>query len=132
MTMSEPKLAVVIDDCEDVRRFLRSFLEYNGYEVRDYPSPLDSLCLPYSEQNYCLADIPCCDLMIVDYEMPGMNGFDFLLLQEKKNCKIGKVAMMSGSWNDDRLNRVTQSGFKAFPKPLPLDEFENWLKITDV
>ena len=96
----------------------------SSYAFESLPDPISVFC---GQECRFFNGISCCDVLIVDYEMPGMNGFDFLTQQKKKNCKIGKVAMISGGWNTKRLSSVAKLGYKTFAKPLPMGEFNNWL-----
>ena len=121
------KRAVVIDDNDFVREYLSDFLEDKGYEVDAFDSPPDPrppFCNEACRHN---GGLPCCDVLVVDYEMPGKSGFEFLMELREKDCKIFKIAIVPGSWTSDRLEKVIKSGYRTFNKPLPVLDFEEWL-----
>ncbi len=60
---------LVIEDQEDVRRMLASFLEISGYDIRTAANGLDGLLLLEQWQA---------DLVTVDLNMPVMSGQDFI------------------------------------------------------
>lgn len=70
-----PALVLVIDDDAHMRRVLKDFLARSGYRVLEAASGAAAVEL---------AEAAPIDLVILDKEMPGMNGLDVLsLLQER-------------------------------------------------
>lgn len=125
--MVNRKVAVVIDDCEAVRMLIKKLLENLGYEVQDFPAPSDHVCTHFYTENSCDSRIPCCELIITDYKIPGFtNGIDFLKQQSERQCKIPKMAVVSGSWDDEAEEEIERLGIKAFNKPFEMDDFKNW------
>jgi CheY-like chemotaxis protein len=125
--MGDMKTAIVIDDCEPIRVLIRKLLQNFGYEVQDFPAPSDHICTHFYTENPCDSKKPCCDLLITDHNMPGFtNGIDFLKQQHQRICKIPKVAIISGTWDDDAKAEVEKMGIKSFNKPFDLAEFTEW------
>ena len=67
--MAEPMRVLVVDDARLVRSFYRSILEKHGYQVKEALNGLEAL------ENLLLGAF---DLMIVDINMPKMDGLTFL------------------------------------------------------
>ncbi len=75
-----PKI-LVIDDSRFMRRILRQYLEEAGFEVEDW-LPLSPMEIP----DRITASTP--DLVLSDYQMPGMNGLSVAKMVSKANPKI--------------------------------------------
>lgn len=60
---------MVVDDDTEMRALLRDFLEREGFRVVEAPSGDEAIALVESE-NF--------DVVVLDKEMPGLNGLDFL------------------------------------------------------
>jgi two-component system, LuxR family, response regulator FixJ len=70
-------LLLVLDDDAAVRDFLKFLLEVEGFKVRTFVSPDELL------NNNELPDTGC---LIVDYQMPAMNGLDVVAkLRQRQN-----------------------------------------------
>ena len=64
-------LALVIDDSKAIRLILAQILQDIGYHVIDAADGLEALKLLKEHENV--------DLILVDWNMPKMNGFEFVL-----------------------------------------------------
>jgi CheY-like chemotaxis protein len=124
---SSTKLRIILLDDNDVlRTMLTEILADRGYEVFAFSNP--AICpLQMMPACRCTGNQRCTDILISDLDMPKMTGLDFIENQKKKNCKCQHVALMSGSWTEQDLLRAQQLGCKTFPKPLPFQEFCEWL-----
>lgn len=81
--------AMIVDDSRAMRSMLRKILKENGFEVvAEAENGRDAL-----EQ---LQQHPVLDLMLLDWNMPIMNGYDLL-------CAVRKQA----KWKDMRVMLVT-------------------------
>lgn len=62
--------------------------------------------------------------------MPGMNGLQFIELLKKRNCRIKKIALMSGYINDISQfeDFVIDKKLKFFQKPFVLSDVKQWLE----
>ncbi len=63
------QIIVVVDDDEGVRELLRNLMEVEGFAVRDFCNGQDLL----DE-----ASLPVIACLVVDYEMPAMNGLELV------------------------------------------------------
>src|SRR5215475_2640840 len=67
-SMKNP-LVLCVDDDEGIRGFYGTLLEYGGYDVLSAGNGQQALDLFHSTDQ-------AVDVAIVDYELPGMNGFE--------------------------------------------------------
>ena len=77
---------LVIDDSALMRRILRQFLEQADFEVEDW-LPLSAMEIP----DRVRASTP--DLVLSDYQMPGVNGLTVAKMVQKANPKIPVVIL---------------------------------------
>ncbi len=77
---------LVIDDSALMRRILRHHLEQGGFEVEDW-LPLSAMEI----QDRINASAP--DLVLSDYQMPGVNGLTVAKMVQKANPKIPVVIL---------------------------------------
>ena len=80
-------IVLCIDDDEDVLECEKSFLESFGYTV---------LTAPSGGKGLELASQHSVDVVIVDYFMPGMNGFE-LAVQMRRLTPGAPIIMLSGA-----------------------------------
>ena len=86
--MSDKKTALVVDDKDVVRNMLVRFTERAGYEVREASGGADGI--------EALRDYRP-DLVITDYEMPGMDGYEFSkVLRSPEMGYRGRIVVASG------------------------------------
>ena len=77
---------LVIDDSALMRRILRQHLERGGFEVEDW-LPLSAMEIP----DRIRASAP--DLVLSDYQMPGVNGLTVAKMVQKANPGIPVVIL---------------------------------------
>ena len=120
--------AFVFDDNRELRSLLTSILTNRGYEVIPYEGP--TYCPVYlDKKRTCPHDHPCVDIIVTDMQMPNVTGLEFIENQVEKNCRINieNVALMSGTWKEEELERIRRLGCKVFEKPFFFEQFEKWL-----
>jgi CheY-like chemotaxis protein len=76
-----------IDDDEAILRYEKALLEKSGYAV---------LAAASSQQGLRLATMCKCDAVLLDYEMPGMNGHEVAVEIKRVRPEL-KVILLSGS-----------------------------------
>ncbi len=88
------------------------------YIERAYPGAHVTLAKDFHEARKILADDPDYDLVVLDFMMPGMNGFEGLKFM--RNNYPGKpVAIMSGVAEPDDVRTALELGARGyFPKTL--------------
>jgi hypothetical protein len=63
--------------------------------------------------------------------MPFVSGIEFIKSQRDKHCKAPYMAMMSGSWQRDEIDKAEELGCKVFSKPFHISEMHDWLDSVE-
>ena len=117
---------IVFDDDKHIISILETFLGKENYQVISYHSPLDFACIN-NETACCHKDgLSCAMALLTDFSMPGMNGLEALKALKEKNCKISKIALMSGFI--DQIPQVSDLKIRFFHKPFVMSEIKAWLE----
>jgi CheY-like chemotaxis protein len=101
---------LIVDDDLSLRKVLYRILETGGYEVLSAGSGEEAL-------EICRKSTPPVDLLVTDYNMPGMNG-----LELARECAAGRaelpVLYISGGCLGQELQAESAKPRRAFlPKP---------------
>jgi two-component system, LuxR family, response regulator FixJ len=108
--MSEhTSLVLVVDDDAAVRESLKFALEMEGLDVRIYESSTDLLAELI---------LPECGCLVVDYNMPGIDGVELVAKLRERHCYYPVILVTSGAARDV-LERALRSGIQdVIEKPL--------------
>ncbi len=109
-------LVLIIEDNEKNLKLVRDVLQVKGYDTIEAGSAEDGLVL-------AAARMP--DLVLMDIQLPGMNGIDALraLRADPATAGIPVIAVTASVMQQDRKH-ITEAGFDAYlGKPLDLKEF---------
>ncbi len=120
--------AIIFDDDTVILNLLDTFLSHKGYEVICHSEPI--ACPVYMlNDEHCPNGKPCADIMLTDFQMPGMNGLELLKLQRDKGCRmdIRNKAIMSGYLDEWELD-FEEMGCAYFRKPFRLSELNPWIR----
>jgi CheY-like chemotaxis protein len=117
---------LIFEDDDAIRSILWGFFDGRGYEVFTFPHP--GTC-PLSEAPVCKCslDEACSDIIVSDLNMPSKKGIDFLQEQMAKGCRCRHLALMSGEFLPEDIEKASNLGIKIFNKPFSLTDIENWL-----
>jgi CheY-like chemotaxis protein len=130
--MRKPR-AIIFDDEIFVLNMLKDFFLMRGYEVLSSSDPT-SICPLYGDGgDACKNDHPCSDIMVTDFNMPGVNGVEILEYQARKGCKldIRNKSVISGYIDDRNRQRVSQLGCNFLQKPFTLYALSEWLSACE-
>ena len=118
---------VVIDDDPGVLHSLQTVLNHKGCDVLTFHNP--STCpMHYGQGCPCLLSAPCPDMILADYDMPTVNGFQFLERLNHRGCKCRHVAVMTASdISEPDLVRMSKWGVRLIFKPFDLEQLNNWI-----
>lgn len=101
------RLTLVVDDDSAVRNSHKFSLEIEGFEVRAYAAPNELL----AESD--LPDIGC---LIVNYQMPAMNGLELVARLRDRQCWIPAI-LVTGYSNANLRKRAAAVGVSVVEKP---------------
>jgi two-component system cell cycle response regulator DivK len=107
---------LLIEDNEKNRKLARDILEFRGYRVSVAENAEDGLAMAAAEPP---------DLVLMDIQLPGMNGIQALakLREADSTRRIPVVAFTASVMPSDR-HTIMGAGFNAFlSKPIAMKEF---------
>lgn len=116
---------LVVDDDSMAVRMIGFILKKSGHECLSASSGAQGMALLKSEKP---------DLMLLDVEMPGENGFEVLeALRRESGISDAKVCLMSGTVTDDLRERAEKLGTVGFiSKPVSAQELMQVLSRTEI
>jgi len=121
--------AVIIDDEPFIRNMLKDFFLLRSYEVLSY-SDAAMVCPLYGKDgDVCAHELPCSDVLLTDFNMPGVNGVELLQHQQAKGCRldIRNKAVISGYIDDLNREVIDKLGCTFFRKPFTISALSAWL-----
>lgn len=111
----KPKKIIITDDDAAIRDVLKRLLEKEGYEVFTAADGQEALAFS--------ADHPM-DLMILDIDMPGLNGVD-VLMQIKERFPALPVIMLTGNQSESVAVATLRVGACEYlQKPVEADRLK--------
>ena len=119
--------ALILEDDPSVQALLVNCFHSRGYDVVTYFDP--SICPVFLiDSCSCQNTEYCFNVIISDYEMPHVNGVEFIETMLRKGCKCPNIALMSGcSIPKGVLERASKLKIKFFAKPFHRSQINNWL-----
>lgn len=115
--------ALVVDDSTAMRAVLRMILKKQNFEVVEARDGLDALRV--------LQPIEPVDLMLIDWNMPGMNGFE-LLQNVRGNARYAttKIVMVTTETALDEMTHALAAGADEYiMKPFTPDVVADKLRL---
>lgn len=95
--------ALVVDDAKVVRRILAKLVKEYGFETFDAEDGADALKV--------LENIGTVDLMLVDWNMPNMNGLEFVKAVRKNDAHAAaKIMMVTTESEMDNVIQALEAG----------------------
>jgi two-component system chemotaxis response regulator CheY len=118
--------ALVIDDSRAVRIIIRNILREMGMEVIEAGNGREAL-----EQLRANPDV---ELMLVDWNMPTMNGFEFIqAVRSERAYDAARVVMVTSETEVAQVTRALDAGANEYiMKPFSRDVLVAKLNLLDV
>ena len=117
--------ALTVDDSQTVRAMVRNILEENNVEVLEATNGQDALQIILGN-----ADI---DVILLDWEMPVMNGFEFLSqVRQQKLAENTRIIMLTTLNKMSNILQAIEAGadeyiMKPFTPEMVLEKIESVL-----
>jgi len=114
-------LILIVEDNEQNLKLARDVLQAKGYQTMEAGT---------GEEGVHLAQRSKPDLVLMDIQLPGINGIEALkqLRGDPRTARIPVAAFTASVTPTDR-SKITQAGFDAFlSKPINLKEFVETVK----
>jgi two-component system cell cycle response regulator DivK len=109
-------LILIVEDNEKNMKLVRDVLQVKGYRTLEAGSAEDGIALARAHKP---------DLVLMDIQLPGMNGIEALgvLRADPGTAGIPVIAVTASVMQQDR-KQITEAGFDAYiGKPINLKEF---------
>ena len=111
------KNILICDDAAFMRMMIKDILTKNGYEIAGEAENGQKAVEKYNETKP--------DLVLMDINMPVMDGYDALRLIRERAPDIPVIALTAYAFETDR-QRMFQAGFnECLAKPLRADELRS-------
>jgi two-component system chemotaxis response regulator CheY len=115
--MNLKKKILSVDDSTTIRKIIRSSVEVLNYELLEASDGNEALNILSKEQESII-------LILLDWNMPGMSGFDFLLAVKKDNI-YRDIPVMMVTTEGEKVNivKAVQAGVANYLlKPFTSEE----------
>ena len=109
-------LILIVEDNDKNLKLVRDVLQVKGYETIEAGNAEDGIVLARERKP---------DLILMDIQLPGMNGIEAIgvLRADPSTADIPVAAVTASVMQQDR-NKITEAGFNAYVgKPINLNEF---------
>jgi two-component system, cell cycle response regulator DivK len=116
-------LILIIEDNDKNLKLVRDVLRVKGYATIEATNAEDGIVLARDRKP---------DLILMDIQLPGMNGIDALrvLRADPATATIPAIAVTASVMQQDR-NLITDAGFDGYVgKPINLKEFLDAVRTT--
>ena len=107
---------LIVEDNEKNMKLVRDVLQVKGYQTLEAATAEDGIALAQAHSP---------DLVLMDIQLPGMNGIEALgvLRANPATARIPVIAVTASVMQQDR-KLITEAGFDAYiGKPINLKEF---------
>ena len=116
-----PELILIVEDNTKNLKLVRDLLEHSGYRILESGTAEEALELVGTNRP---------DLILMDIELPGMNGFEAVarLKRERATAEIPVCAVTAFAMDDDR-EQCLRAGFDGYlSKPINVAEFPDQVR----
>lgn len=118
--------ALIIDDSRAMRRILRQIVEPLGFEIMEAGNGQEGLA--------CLHQVDHVELVLVDWNMPVMNGLEFVkAVRSDDGWRDMKLVMVTTETEPAQMARALMAGVDEFVmKPFTADILLDKLRLIGV
>jgi DNA-binding response OmpR family regulator len=116
---------LIIDEEECIREPLAAFAEMLGHEPTVASKP--PFCNVYKPTpDYCNRETACSDTLIVDHDLSGLTGLEWIQRQTDFGCKADSSSkiILSTFLSDDLKLQADKLGCRTQQKPVTFETFE--------
>ena len=98
---------LIVDDALTVRKVVREILESKGFEVHEAKDGFSALELIKTEVDF--------DVILLDWEMPKMNGYTFLNVVRQNELAVNtKIIMLTSSSTKKKIMKAIHAGADGY------------------
>ncbi len=120
-----------VDDDEQIRELMKRFLELNGYEVFVFGT--GNVCEINEERKCAIGENGmCADIIISDLHMPLISGVEFVEKLISSQCKCPNIALASGAWSSEKIQKAKDFNCKIFEKPFEFNDILGWIRECEM
>ena len=118
--------ALLIDDSKANRLVINSYMTELGFKVTEARDGLDGL--------NALKNNPTVNVILLDWEMPGMNGLELLAKVRSDPSKTElPIIMISSNDSPDKIAKALQTGADEYlVKPISREDLESKLELLGI
>ena len=116
-------LILIVEDNEKNMKLVRDVLQVKGYQTLEAGNAEDGICLAQQRKP---------DLILMDIQLPGMNGIEArrVLRADPATANIPVLAVTASVMQQDR-KQITEAGFEGYiGKPINVKEFLDVVRAT--
>jgi two-component system chemotaxis response regulator CheY len=118
------KSALILDDSKAMRMILRKIMTELGFEVKEAGNGVEGMDLLEKEGAV--------DLVLVDWNMPEMNGFEFIMaVRSRSEYKKIRLVVVSSEAQAQNMERMFEAGADEYvTKPFTRDLLKKKLELV--
>lgn len=123
---------IIIESDPSLRHLLTLIAQRRGHEVMAFADP-GGCTLFAGPGETCTQKNPCCDILIIDYELPFLNGMEVVERQLRGGCwaKVENKACID--IGDEKITaRAKTLGCAVFAKPFSVQAIDAWLAACEM
>jgi CheY-like chemotaxis protein len=119
---------LIIENEDCVRETLGRFAEKLGYKPILLSDPSVCHALQPGEQQ-CSTKKPCADALLIDQDLPAIDGLSLIERQVEKRCKVAsqQKALMVNTITERDLQKANTLGCHVLQKTVTCETLESWL-----
>lgn len=119
---------LIIEKEDSVRAELGGYSEELGYKPILLSDPFVCKALQPGAQQ-CPTHKPCADILLIDKDLPAIDGLSFIKCQIENGCKVAtyRKALMVNTITEQSLKNANRLGCYVLQKPVTLETLETWL-----